>query len=78
MFGLVWIDNGHDCTMGLWRRVPEGARPDGVYWDRPMIFFVDDWYGMTTDLKKMGKLPEAPSNCPNLHYLANPSERRPL
>lgn len=70
MFGLVWIDNGWDCTMGLLRMVPE-YEFDGYTYPAhgPVLFHVDDWYGMIKDMKGMGKVPSAPSNCPDNRYL---------
>lgn len=53
MFGLIWIDNGWDETMGLIRRIPNGQR---------VIFFVNDYYGYVEDMKALGwwHRPEVP------------------
>lgn len=70
MFGLIWIDNGWDNAMALGRMVPEQTVFDQlVPTHGPILFHVDDWYGMTEDLRSMSKLPEAPSSCPNNRYL---------
>lgn len=68
MFGLIWIDNGNDRTMGLRRMVPAGTYPGHPSFG-PLTFLVDDWYGMTEDLRSLGRLPSAPSSCPGNRFL---------
>lgn len=72
MFGLRWIDNGWDSTMGV-RRIVDIRRMK-----LELTFTVDDYYGMQKDLRSMGKLPSAPSSCPDNRYLLLNGKRNKL